>query len=95
MIYLLYGNMRFLINDEVNRIIDENKIEGLNISRYNFDNQIIDTLINDCETYSLFDDKKIVIVDNADIFKAKNKEVTLPNIKNDILVQKLILIAKN
>lgn len=90
MIYLLYGNMRFLINDEVNKIIDENKIEGLNISRYNFDNQIIDTLINDCETYSLFDDKKIIIVDNADIFKAKNKEVTETNFNSKKLESYLL-----
>ncbi len=80
--YLIYGNIRFLINKEVNNIIEENKIEELNINRYDYENQIVDKIINDCETYSLFDNKKVVIVDNADIFKAKNKD----DIDNNITI---------
>ena len=67
--YLFYGIERLVINNEIASLEKKYNLDKLNISRYDFDKELVDKIINDCETYSLFDDKKMVIVDNATFFK--------------------------
>ena len=67
MIYLLYGDT-YKITKEINKIISDNKIEEINISKYELDAYNYKDIIEDAETVSLFDDKKAIIVDDADIF---------------------------
>jgi len=68
MLYLLFGKQRYLIEKETNRIIKDNDISALNISRYNLETAELNDILEDASTFSLFSDKKIVIVDNSFIF---------------------------
>ena len=70
MIYLLYGTIDYLINDYIKKIISKEKIDEINISRYNLDNNLSD-IIEDASTVSLFDDKKIIIVSSDTLFSSK------------------------
>lgn len=73
--YLLYGEEEYLINNEIDKIIKKEKIEELSISNYDLDIDSIKNIIDDCQTISLFDSKKIVIVNNCNYFnRVKNDE---------------------
>lgn len=71
MIYLLYGTEKLLIEQETNKIIDKININPDNIIKYNLENTLINNVIEDAETYSMFDDKKVIIVENSYIFTGK------------------------
>lgn len=77
MLYLLFGKQRYLIEKETNRIIKDNDISALNISRYNLETAELNDILEDASTFSLFSDKKIVIVDNSFIFSTikRKKEI--------------------
>ena len=70
MIYLLYGTLDALINDYINKIIKKENIADINISKYNEDD-LIANIIEDASTISLFDDKKLIIVNNELLFSSK------------------------
>lgn len=70
MIYLLYGTLDALINDYINKIIKKENIDEINISKYNEDD-LISNIIEDASTISLFDDKKLIIVNNELLFSSK------------------------
>lgn len=71
MIHLLYGIEKLLIEQEINKIINAYNINNDNIIRYNLENTQVNTIIEDAETYSMFDDKKIIIIENSYIFTGK------------------------
>ena len=66
MVYLLYGTKNFQIEEEIKKL--SKNIDNMNISKYDLNNDLLSTAIQDAETISLFSDKKLVIVDNANIF---------------------------
>lgn len=66
MLYLLYGNKPFLIKNQINKLVKD--YDELNISRFDLDNDLISNILDDCQTLSLFSDKKIVICENANMF---------------------------
>ena len=70
MIYLLFGTLDALINDYINKIIKKENIADINISKYNEDD-LISNIIEDASTISLFDDKKLIIVNNELLFSSK------------------------
>ena len=72
MIYLIYG-IDILVNEYIDKIIKENKIETINVSKYENDS-LISNIVEDAATISLFDDKKVIIVENHEIFNSKYKE---------------------
>ncbi len=73
--YLLYSEEKYLIDEEINKIAKKEKIEDISISRYDLDIDIIKDIIDDCMTISLFESKKIVIIDNCTYFnRVKNNE---------------------
>lgn len=75
MVYLFYSKEKFLINEQIKKIINENKIEDININHYDLNEDNIKSVIDDAETFSLFDDKKIIIVNNSYIFTAKKNNI--------------------
>lgn len=80
--YLFYGLEQFLIDKEINKIINENNIDSINIVRYDLENTKIENIIEDTLTISLFGDKKLLIVDNAYIFTGTtNKKLLEQNPK--------------
>ncbi len=70
MIYLLFGTLDALITDYINKIIKKENIADINISKYNEDD-LISNIIEDASTISLFDDKKVIIVNNELLFSSK------------------------
>ena len=75
--YLLYGKQRVLIDDEIKKIISENNINDLNISKYNLEDDELKNIIDDALMFSMFGDKKLIIVDDAFIFSTikRKKEI--------------------
>lgn len=83
--YLLYGVERYLIEQKIKQIQKENNIDTININKYNLEITSLEEIIEDAETISLFQDKKIIIVDNAYIFSSINKKLPTQNI--DLLIK--------
>lgn len=84
--YLLYGLEDYLVQEEIKKIIKKEQIEEININKYNLENNIIDNVIEDATTISLFQDKKLIIVENAYIFSGTtNKKLPEQNI--DLLLE--------
>lgn len=75
MIYILYGTINYLINKQINKIIKENNIDEININKYDLTNTYLTDIINDASSMSLFDDKKVIIVNNSYIFTGTTKKV--------------------
>ena len=98
MIYILYGTINYLINKEVNKIIKENNIDEINITKYDLTNTYLNDIINDASSMSLFDDKKIIIVNNSYIFTGttkKNLEQDTTILENYLNNINLIFIVNN
>lgn len=74
MLYLLNTTETFLINKEKNKIIKENNIDEINVSEYDLEETSIKDIIDDCSIYSLFNDKKVVIVNNSYLFTSKKSK---------------------
>lgn len=70
MIYLLYGTIDYSIDDYIKKIIFKEKIEEVNISKYNLDNNL-NNIVEDASTISLFADKKLIIVNSNTLFSSK------------------------
>ena len=66
MVYLLYGTKDFQINEEIKKITK--KQDQMNISKHDLNNTPLKLIIDDAQTVSMFEDKKTVIVDNANMF---------------------------
>ncbi len=81
MVYLLYGTINYLINKEITKIIKENNIEEINVNKYDLNNTYLNDIVNDASSMSLFDDKKIIIVNNSYIFTGTTKKVLEQNIE--------------
>lgn len=64
MIYLLYGQEKYLIDIEIKKITKKNNIEDIGIIKYDLDVDFFKEVIDDCLTMSLFNDQKIIIVNN-------------------------------
>ena len=66
MIYLLYGTKNFNIKRKLKKI--EENFDKFNISHYDLENDDIKNVIDDAETISLFEDDKLIICENANMF---------------------------
>ena len=86
--YLLYGLEKYLIDERIKKIIQENNIQNIDINRYNLENSTIKEIVEDASIISMFQDKKMIIVDNAYIFTSStNKKLPEQNI--DLLTKYL------
>ena len=70
MVYLLYGLEEYGLNKRIKEIVKKSNVSDINVTKYQLDNNIR-KIIDDAATISLFDDKKIIIVDEAKIFDSK------------------------
>lgn len=88
MLYLLYGTENYLIKKEIDKILNANSIEKINVSEYNLEIDNFKDIIEDANTISLFADKKAIIVNNSYLFTGKsiknenNPELFLDYFKN-------------
>lgn len=70
MIYLLFGTVDILINDYVDKLIKGNLIEKININKYNLEDNLKEIIL-DALTVSLFDEKKLIIINSDNLFSSK------------------------
>ena len=75
MIYLLYGLEEYLLKKEVKKIIEKEKIQDINISYYSMNNDKLEVIIDDFQTYSFFSDKKLVVVEDSFVFTSKKGDI--------------------
>lgn len=68
--YLLYGLEEFQINKRIDELIKKYHIEEINCIKYRLDNNLKE-IVDDAATISMFSDKKMIIVDDANIFDSK------------------------
>jgi DNA polymerase-3 subunit delta len=75
-VYLFHGNEPFLIDyyiGEIKKLVLQNDETGLNFS--SFENKTdINDIIDACDTFPVFADKKLVLVKNSSLFTAKTKK---------------------
>ena len=83
--YLLYGTEKYLIDKEIKNIISNNNFDDLNISKYDLEFNTIKEILEDAKTVSLFDDNKLIIVDNASIFSRTTKKIDDIDLLEDYL----------
>ena len=65
MMYVFYGLESFLIEKEVKKILKEHKIEDINLSTYNLEEESLKEVIEDASMISLFSDQKGILCENA------------------------------
>ena len=70
--YLLYGRDKSVINNELDKII--NKLGTEDIVRYSLLDTLIEDVVMDASTVSMFSNKKIIILDDA-VFLCANKTI--------------------
>ena len=98
--YLLYGEENFLIEKEIEKIVKKSKLGEESIINYDLELDSIKDIIDDCQTISLFEPKKVVIINNCNYFnKVKNNEddvnILLEYLSNSNPDTILIIISHN
>ena len=98
--YLLYGEEEFLLNQELNKIVARAKVDSNSISNYDLELDNIKDIVDDCQTISLFDSKKVVIINNCNYFnrvKCDEKDVNclLEYLLNSNPDTTLVIISHN
>lgn len=74
MIYIFIGNEEYLIKNEINNLIKENKIDPINKIEYDLETTPIKNIIDDAQTISMFGEKKLIQVNNSYIFTGTTKK---------------------
>ena len=64
--YLIEGSDYISINNKISEIIKKNNFSDASISKYDLSEDLLEEVIEDLNTYGLFSDKKIVIINNFD-----------------------------
>jgi len=72
MVYLLYGDELFLIKENIKKIIKST--DDINIVKYDLESTNLKNILEDADSISMFDDKKVIIVENSFIFIRTTKK---------------------
>lgn len=84
MIYVLYGIEVFLIKQKLNKIIQDNQINDLDINYYDLEESNLKSIIDDASTFSLFSSKRMIVVENSYIFTSTSKKEDTKVLENYI-----------
>lgn len=71
MIYLLYGTEDYLIEKEIKKLKKDLNIDDLDVNTYSMNQDKLEIIIDDFQTYNLFSPTKTVIVEDSYLFTAK------------------------
>lgn len=66
-VYLLVSDSRYLIRDKINELVDEDSI----INKFDLEEDSLDDIIEDSSYEMLFNEKKVNIIYNSNIFNTK------------------------
>lgn len=86
MTYLFYGKDKYLIDQELNKL--KKQFNDISIINYDLNTDNLKNIIDECNSISLFSDKKLVIVNNTNIFNRRksndevSEEIELENTNN-------------
>lgn len=72
--YLLEGEDFGAISDEIKRIIDKSNFSSATNSNYDMEEDLLDKVLEDLDTYSFLSDKKVIIIKNMDKISVSNNE---------------------
>lgn len=72
--YLLYGTEKYLIEEEINKIIKKYHVNDISIIKYDLASDSLKDILDDAATVSLFETNKIILINNAIIFNRGNKD---------------------
>ena len=64
--YLIEGSDYISVNNKISEIIKKNGFSDASISKYDLSEGLLDDALEDLNTYGLFSDKKVVIINNFD-----------------------------
>ncbi len=84
-VYLISSTSYHLLQKEINKIVKDNKYVSFDL---NYD--LLEDVIEEANYYSLFDDKKYIVVKNASIFCAKKRKSKTDDEKNDDEVEEIV-----
>ena len=73
-IYVIIGNDQYMIENEKKKLISENRIDDFNISSYDFSSSEPLEIINEMMTVSLFGEKRLVVINDAEFLKSTYKK---------------------
>ena len=62
--FLLYGLERYLIEQQIKKILNDNNIEKIDVSHYNLETCKLEDMIEYASTISILQEKKDIIVYN-------------------------------
>lgn len=75
-VYLFTGEEKYLLDVYLKRMIDiiyDGQDKTMNMDRFNQDNKDFEKILGSLETLPFFADKRVVVLDNLDLFNSKNK----------------------
>ncbi len=84
-IYLITSSSYRLLEEEVKKIVKDNPYVSFDLNY-----QTMEDALDEANYYSLFDDKKYIVVKNASIFCAKKRKSKTDDEKNDDEVEEIV-----
>lgn len=93
--YLIEGNDYISLNNKISEIIKKNDFSDASISKYDLSEGLLDDALEDLNTYGLFSDKKIVIINNFDKMDPllNNIEELLKYVENSSSLNLLFVVS--
>ncbi len=93
--YLIEGNDYISVNNKISEIINKNDFSDASISKYDLSEGLLDDALEDLNTYGLFSDKKIVIINNFDKMDPllNNIEELLKYVENSSSLNLLFVVS--
>ena len=73
MFYLIYGLENYLINENINKIIDELKINSEEIIKMDMSSSTINSLLVEASSVNMFSNRKLILCDNSSFLSSKDE----------------------
>jgi len=74
-ISIILGKDNFLVETNLKKLLDETKVDEININRYDLLEASIEDVLEDLRTISFFSDKKVIIIDNFSELLSKDENI--------------------
>ena len=75
--YLIISDDKVIIDDNINKILKDNNLTNENIIKYDMSEVLLESAIEELNTYSLFIENKVVILNNCEFLSSTSKRGSL------------------